>query len=196
MANTSATGGYLIPTTEPIEDLALEDIFQPAIAGITGLGGQFVRPRYQKGNPKQPEQDQDWCAFAVTMQKPDANPYLKHNGAGDGETESQRHEDLEVFISFYGYNAARNATRIRDGFFINQNSEAINAEGIVFVEAGEIRLVPELVNQQWIRRQDIRLRFRRKATRKYPILNIVAADINLVDASGHVDELIVISDQQ
>jgi hypothetical protein len=196
MANSSATGGYLIPsvTPSPAEDLALEDIMQPAIAGITGISGANVRPRFQEGNPKIPDQSVDWCAFSITMQTPDANPYLKHDPAGNGKTTMVRHEDFELFISFYGYNAAKNATRLRDGFYINQNSEVINAQQIAFIDAGEIRLAPELVNQKWIRRNDLRMKFRRKIERDYAIENILLADVQLLDDTGHVNELIVISE--
>lgn len=196
MPNSSATGGYLIPsvTPSPAEDLALEDIMQLAISGITGITGVNVRPRFQEGNPKVPDQDVDWCAFSITMQTPDANPYLEHDPAGVGKSTLIRHEDFELFISFYGYNAAKNAARLRDGFYINQNSEAINAQEIAFIDAGEIRLAPELVNQKWIRRNDLRMKFRRKISRDYAIENILTADVHLFDDAGHVDELIVISE--
>lgn len=191
---TSATGGYLIPEASPasIDDAALEDLLQAAVAGITGIAGANVRPRYQASSPKMPAQGVDWVALEITVQKQDDNPHVQHMAGGLGSDRLTRHEDLEVFASFYGNNAARNAGRLRDGFFINQNSELLNASNIAFVDAGDIQLASELVNQIWVRRNDLQLKFRRKIVRDYAILNIIAADVHLIDDTGHVDELIVI----
>jgi hypothetical protein len=194
MANTSATGGYLIPTSiDQAEDAALEDLFQPAIVGVTGISGQFVRPRFDLDPAKIPAPSVDWCAFSVTEQTPDDNASIEHDGTGVGKDIFKRHLDIEIFASFYGLNGGRNAARMRDGFLIPQNLEALNLANIAFVVAGEIRLVPELVNQKWIRRNDVRLKFRRQIVRDYPILNIDSADVHLFDDAGFVDELIVIS---
>jgi len=54
--------------------------------------------------------------------------------------------------------------------------EGLKASGIGFIDSGPIRTVPELYNQQWIRRFDLALTFRRKVSRTYPILNIISAD--------------------
>ena len=192
MANDSSTGGYLIPTSGSTDDAALEDLIQAAVVGITGLQGAMVRPRFQEGSPKTPAQGVDWCAVAIVAQRPDANPHLQHVAAGVGKSTLTRHEDFDVFATFYGVNAARNATRLRDGFYINQNHEMINNANVSFVDAGEIKLASELVNQIWVRRNDLVLKFRRKITRDYEILNILAADVNLIDDTGHVNELIVV----
>ncbi|MCY1560934.1 hypothetical protein D9M68_981320 [compost metagenome] len=57
-----------------------------------------------------------------------------------------------------------------------QNSEAMRAKNMAFVEVGEIIAAPELINQQWVRRYDLRIRLRRKIERTYPVLNILSAD--------------------
>jgi hypothetical protein len=181
MANSSATGGYLTPASSPAptEDDALDAVFQKAIAGITGLPGNMVRPRWQPIPPKQPEPSVNWCAFGVQTQKPDDGPYIEHIPAGDGKDAYVRHEDIDVLATFYGPGSQANATRLRDGLGISQNIEELKLDGIAFVESGPIRALPELVNQQWIKRRDIALVFRRKTARDYAILNIVAADIDL-----------------
>jgi hypothetical protein len=43
------------------------------------------------------------------------------------------------------------------------------------VGTGEIRAAPDLINEQWVRRYDMQLTFRRKITRTYPVLNILTA---------------------
>jgi hypothetical protein len=191
MANTSATGGVLLPADAPApaEDADLDAIFQTAIASVTGLPGSLVRPRWQPGNPKQPEAGINWCALGVTVCTPDDGPYLEHRGAGVGSTSSVRHEDIEVLTTFYGPRSKWYAGVLRDGLGIPQNVEGLRAQDISFTECGPARAVHEFVNQQWIRRQDVLVRFRRKVSRTYAINNVLSADIHLFDDT-HIDEII------
>lgn len=181
MANTSATGGYVQPasTATPEEDLALDLIVQAMVAGITGLDGSLVRPRWQPTQPRMPEITVTWCAIGVTLIRPDDNAAIEHDPTGQGADNLVRHEDLEVLATFYGPEAALRAAMLRDGLQIAQNREAINASGIGFVKAGEIRPVPELVNQQWVRRQDLPISLRRIVRRTYPVLNILSAPVSI-----------------
>lgn len=181
MANTSATGGYLAPAGTPTPaDEALEDILQPMVAGITGLAGKYVRPRWQPGTPKQPEPTVNWCAIGVMQTRPDANPAIEHDGTGDGEDHYQRHQDVILLATFYGPNAQGYAQILADGMYVPQNSEALRAQNMAFVEAGELIAAPELINQQWVRRYDLRIRLRRKIERTYPVLNILSADTPVI----------------
>lgn len=177
MANTSATGGYLAPEGTPTPaDQALEDILQAMVSGITGLPGMYVQPRWQPGNPIQPEPTLDWCAIGVMQTKPDTNPAIEHDGTGDGEDLYQRHQDVILLATFYGPNAQGFAQILADGLSVPQNGEAMRAQNMAFVETGEIIPAPELINQQWVRRYDLRIRLRRKIERTYPVLNILSAD--------------------
>lgn len=181
MANTSATGGYVQPvsTDTPEEDLALDVILQGMVAGITGLDGAMVRPRWQPVQPRVPEADVTWCAVGVTLIRPDDNAAITHDPTGDGADNLVRHEDIELLATFYGPQAAMRAAMLRDGLQIAQNREALTASGIGFVTAGDVRAVPELVNQQWIRRQDLPITLRRIVRRTYPVLNILSAPVSI-----------------
>ncbi|MFJ7312522.1 LIC_12616 family protein [Pseudomonas sp. NPDC098747] len=183
MSNTSATGGYLTPagTAAPAEDVELEDILQGMVKGITALSGPMVRPRWQPGNPKQPEPTDNWCAIGVSNSKSDANPSITHDGGGDGAERYSRHEAFTVLASFYGPQSQGFAGLLRDGIFIPQNREALRVHRVAFVSASEVKPVPELVNQQWIRRYDLFLEMRRQIVRTYPVLNILSAEISIVD---------------
>ncbi|MBO2926654.1 phage neck terminator protein [Metapseudomonas otitidis] len=176
MANTSATGGYLAPVGAPACDTDLEDILQAMVVGITGMPGRMVRPRWQPGNPKQPEPTTDWCAIGVTETVQDANPAITHDPNGQGVDVYVRHQELRVLATFYGPAAQGYAQRLADGITIPQNGEALRAQGFSFIEALPPIAVPELVNQQWVRRYDMTLRLRRKTERTYPVLNILSAD--------------------
>jgi len=45
-----------------------------------------------------------------------------------------------------------------------------------FVENGRAVLLPDLVNQQWRRRVDLPMSFRRQVSRTYPVLNLLSAE--------------------
>ena len=175
MPNTSASGGYLVPsTTAPDHDAALDRIVQQMVVGITGLAGAMVRPRWQPNPPKQPEPSVDWCAIGVQSVTPDASPAIEHDGAGDGSDTVNRHEYIEFVASFYGPNGLGNATLLRDGFSLPQNVEAIGAAGLLYVGTSPITPAPALVSEQWVRKYDLRLTFRRQVSRTYPVLNLVS----------------------
>jgi hypothetical protein len=177
----------------PAEDADLDAIFQQLIVGVAGMTASLVRPRWQPNPPKQPEPTVDWCAIGVIAETPDSGPAIKHNGDGLGSDTSIRHSELEVLASFYGPNAQKNANILRDGLGISQNREVLEPLDIAFVSCGATRPIPDLVNQQWIKRRDMLLTFRRKTTRIYQIRNINSADIHLFDDSGHMDELVTVS---
>lgn len=190
MANTSATGGYLVPTSpEILEGDELEDILTEAVAGITGLDGKLVRPKWQPKPPKRPAASVDWAALGITESDADAGPVLAHNpngGGGLGETKYTRQKDVTVLASFYGPNARSIAQRLEDGLTIPQNLEILQEKSISFVSAGTIRAVPESVNMQYVERYDLLVYFRRAVTRTYAIQTIQTVGVEL-----HVEDKVI-----
>lgn len=177
MANDSSTGGFLSPAvaSPPPEDAALDAIFQQMIVGITGLPGNMVRPRWQATVPKQPDPTVNWCALGITVQDPDDGPAIIHNGSGNGSDTYIRHEQIDVLASFYGPAAKQYAHQLSDGLAVPQNLEQLKAQDMNSIDTGAIRAAPDLFNEQWIRRYDLTLTFRRKITRTYAVLNILTA---------------------
>lgn len=175
--NTSATGGYLSPKTTPAptEGDALDDALQEVVVGITGIAASLVRPRWQPTPPPQPDANTDWCAIGITDSEPDANAYIAHDGTGDGQDNMQRHEDFQVLASFYGPNGRSLAGVLRDGLQVGQNRYPLDAVSVKFIGTGRILSVPELINEQWVRRVDMTIDFRRQVDRAYPVLNIDGA---------------------
>jgi hypothetical protein len=48
------------------------------------------------------------------------------------------------------------ATRFRDGMFVDQNADTLRRiSGLSLVSADDIRNLPELINNQWVRRYDL-----------------------------------------
>lgn len=185
----SSTGGYLQPgaLSPPIGDASLEAIFQAAITGITGLPGNMIRPMWQPSPPKMPEPSVTWAAMGIAATTPDAGPYIEHQPGGSGTDSYQRHEDIELFCTFYGPQGQSYASAFRDGLAIPQNNEALGLQGVSWVECGPLRSAPELFNQQWIRRYDLTIRFRRQVKRTYQVLNILSSsDVLVSDTIGTI----------
>lgn len=195
MANTSATGGYLTPTSPPpAADLDLDVLLQGVIAGITGLPGDKVRPRVQPndqlGRPVTPipNADTDWCAVEVTSYDPDDMPALIHISDGDGYTILRRSARLNVLASFYGPHSDYYANLAHDALYIGQNREAMQADGLNFVSAETVRRVPDIVNGSNRRRADLPMRLVQAIERRYEIRNVLQADGTIrADASGRLE---------
>lgn len=175
MSNTSATGGFLIPTaTVPIPDgLTLNQFLQVMLVGITGLAGTLVLPRWQVEPPKNPALELNWISFGFTVSTPDANAYIGMNP--DDSTTMQRHELIELQCSLYGPLAMDYAGLIRDGFALPQNLEYLRAANMGMVETGPTQHVPDLVNGRFLNRYEMSVFLRREVIRTYPILPFVSA---------------------
>ncbi len=187
-ANTSATGGYLTPSSPPSPmDDCLDDILQAVVVGITGLPGDMVRPRWQPRPPKQPEINQDWCAIGIMSSTPDNTPAIVHDGSGDGSSTLRRHTSLDVLASFYGPCAGHYASLLSDGLYIAQNREAMMRDGLALIEVEPIRSVPSLINTLWRRTYDLPIRLRRRVDRIYPILNVEQAVGTITARGGNED---------
>ena len=92
--NTSATGGYLTAAPPlPLDDQALDEVFQALGVAITGLDGTLVRPRWQVVVPKQPAPAVNWCAVSVMTVQPDDGPYLEYQPVTNVTTATD-HETL------------------------------------------------------------------------------------------------------
>lgn len=175
MSNTSATGGYLLPsTTTPLPGgLTLDEFVQTVLVGISGLTDTLVRPRWQTDPPKMPDVTVDWLAFGLTVFAPNDNAYVDMDTSGNQI--SQRHQNIRIQCSFYGPNAVDYATIVTDGFQIQQNLEALTLAGMGYVSTGEMITFPELINKRWFNRIEMDVDLRREISRVYPVLSILEA---------------------
>lgn len=179
MANTSATGGYLTPDGGALPlDEDLEDALQAHVVGISGLPSSMVRPRWQNPVPEMPEVGQNWAAIGIQLTQADDGPVITQ---GDNSAQYIRHETLTVLLSFYGDSGNSYATLFRDGMAIPQNNDQLAAIRAKVIGVGDVLSVPELVNQQFIRRYDLPFSIRRKVIRTYqikpldspPVINLI-----------------------
>jgi hypothetical protein len=206
MSNDSSTGGPLSPigpvqpigsgpvqfvgsgpvtpygagTPAPLEDDALDNFFQALVVNLTGLAGQWVRPRFQPNPPALPPVGTNWAAIGVMPDsKADTYPYVGHRGSGNGADMLIQHEELQVLASFYGPNAKANAGVLRDGLMIAQNREILFVNQMSLVSVGTATRAPEMIKNLWLNRWDLPLVIRRGIDRVYPVRNIESLDITL-----------------
>lgn len=171
MSNTSATGGFLRLSPVPGQR-EIEDVFHDCIAGVTGLPGDLVRPRWQPDPPREPNTDANWCAFGITAYTPLNFPVVEHHGEGEGRDTITDHENLSVLASFYGPGHMDLARIMRRGLHIAQNRQCLRANGLAFVRAGTIIPVPALVGAGWRARADLPLTFQLVTRSTAAVLNL------------------------
>lgn len=176
MTNTSASGGYLVPSSNGTlpGGRTITQFIHDILMGISGLNPTLVRPRWQVKPPNQPDIDVNWLAFGVNVLTPDANAWVGINN--DGASTLIRYEQLEVQCSFYGPDANELSGVVRDGFQIQQNLEAMRAAKIGFAYCNEARPIPDLVNERWVSRTEMSVFLRRERQRVYPVLEVLSAE--------------------
>lgn len=182
MPNTSATGGYLLPTTNPSEGVELRRFLHSVLAGVSGLAPELVRPAWQQNPPPVPSIGTDWMAYGIAARRTDANAWQQEQPDGEAG-HLRRHEELDVNCTFYGDNCLALAATVRDGLEVAQNREQLYLAGMAFVDAGDVTHAPEVVNEQWYDRCDMTVTLRREVRRVYPILHFVKAEGTLNDNS-------------
>ncbi|PWT77528.1 MAG: hypothetical protein C5B60_02525 [Chloroflexi bacterium] len=174
-ATWSIDGNWLVLNW--LEGQGLQDFLQQWIAAVAHLDGTLVRPRWQPEPPTLPEFDVPcWAAAGITRQRPIGTyAWVGHKAEGDGYSELQRHEEIEVLASFYGNESDEYAGRMHSNVSVWQNIALLRLVGLAFVDCGEAVWAPELVKQKWFMRVDKRLTFRRIVWRRYPILTVLEA---------------------
>jgi hypothetical protein len=180
MANDSSTAGYLLPdgSPTPVDGLTFEDFIQSLIVGITGLDGSKVVPMWQPEPPNYPG-NVNWCSFNINNRVADYDSVQMEN-ATTGHADYQRHEFFEVGCSFYGPNNDEKATAWRDGLLIAQNREGLQIAGIGYVGSSAINQVPFLYKNSWVRKIDVKIKFKRMISRSYPVLTFLETYFTII----------------
>jgi hypothetical protein len=181
----STQPGYLAPKgspdPSPLENDAWIDFLQTLVAGVTGLDGTLVRPRWQRQPPNQPPSlDTTWAAIGITSTEADWMPALIHVDTGDGYDAFQRMEMATLLCSFYGPQCAEYASLLRDGLSIEQNIVALRQNAVGVVEVQDFVRAPELFRNQFRDRMDVSVIFRREIRRNYPVLTLLSAHGTLI----------------
>lgn len=173
MPNSSATGGYLLPTNAALDNNLLKRFMHGVIVGVTGLDNTLVRPAFQNNSPPIPDIDVDWCAFMIRNRHTEGMPWLNQ---GDIDATLGTNELFDVVVNFYGPSSMGYATVLRDGLQIPQNSDQLVAAGMAVLGSEGIQYIPELVNDRWYERTDITINMNRNLARTYDILSLLSAE--------------------
>jgi hypothetical protein len=186
--NNSATGGYVIDTAPRPSSDAIQAALQTMTAALSALPGTLVRPRWQPMPPVQPDANTTWASIGVVLIEADEFPFLSHVGSAvlagqtmPGYTVMQRHMTLTVVATFYGPMADDTASMMRDAMYVPQNWEPLAALGIKLLTIHDLARQPELLNNQYIDRVDLRLELRMQQQRNYPIFDLDGADVSITD---------------
>jgi hypothetical protein len=172
MPNSSATGGYLLPTNTVLDNNLLKRFMHGVIVGVTGLDVTLVRPAYQVNSPPIPDIDVDWCAFIIRNRHTEGMPWLTQ---GDSNAALGTNELFDLVVNFYGPNSMGYAAILRDGLQIPQNSDQLVAAGMAVLGSEGMQYLPELVNDRWYERTDITINMNRNVSRTYDILSLLGA---------------------
>jgi hypothetical protein len=172
---------------------SLDDFVQQIVAGITGLPGDLVRPRYQQEPPDLPPIGTDWCAVGVFGDaRPSGYPYGVEDSlpAGQGSQDRADFEEFDVLASFYGPDADRYATLLRQGLFVANNQEPLYLAKVALVGTGPRRRMTDLIQRKFMERYDVLVTFTRTVLTSYPVLyflsatNVVATDTGFVTSNA------------
>lgn len=175
--NTSSSGGYLTPIAErAISDDDLADVLQRAARAMTGLAGDLVRPRFQPTPPRQPANDENWCAIGVLDTEGGTAVDMIHKGFDDegrGISTLRTFDIVNVMATFYGPNAMGYARRLRDGLKVAQNRWMIQGDGSLnLVSTGDVRQAGETASTAFRSRFDFTFVLRQRIERDYLVRNI------------------------
>lgn len=179
MSNDSTEPGYLTPTGDvPEYDQELERQVSRWIRGVTGMAAELVFPRWTDPQPTIPPKGSTWCGFGITTMPRPATP--ANVQISETESEQWTWENITVLCCFYGPQGAGMATRFREGISVEQNQSALRrAAGLSMLEFGTLYNLPELINNQWVRRYDLTVTLSRKNTRTYNIQSIVDGNVTI-----------------
>lgn len=169
----------LLDGSIPVNSQNLDRYLQAWIACMLEMDGKLVRPRWQVEPPNTPDFSTNWIAFGVGPRKSDTFAVERHSPNGEGFTETQRHQEMDVLVSCYGPQADGYAEALSDAVQVSQNREALFLQGFGLIEASQITLVPALTKDRWRKRADITVRLRRAITRQFGVLNLTGAGVTL-----------------
>jgi hypothetical protein len=186
--NNSANPGYLTPVTPlPLDGAAFDQFLQSVVAGISGLPGTNVIPRWQPEPPAQPARNVDWASVGVSRTIRQGFGYALFDPQGSGGNGSLTQTTWvlqEVACSFYGPNCVSYAELFKDGLNVGQNRDALTTQQVSVQDVGEPNRLPELTAMGWVDRADLTFTVNRAKDRTYAIFSIVSSTGTITTDTG------------
>jgi hypothetical protein len=178
-------GSYVLPssTNGELNDYLLDRFLQQVVVGVTGMQGQYVRPRWQQEPPNQPDREISWAAIGQVNRARDAFADVHHwTSANDFQKANDRvvrNQIFEILCSFYGPEAEANSELLAMGFALEQNRNQMSANGFKLLSVADSLKVPALIKEEWIIGIDVRFRLRRQQIYTYPSPNLLAVKFTI-----------------
>lgn len=172
----STTNAALLPT--PLQGKDLNRFLQQWLVSMVNIDPTLMRPGWQAEPPNLPSVTKAWGAFRVLSSIADNYPAFVHISApdSDGVDQLQRHERLNILVSFYdlGTDGLANsyAATLRDGLAVAQNREILTLNGMGLIEVGQLQAVPSLLKERWQYRVDLPFQLSRIVVRTYAVLDV------------------------
>lgn len=184
----SSIAGYLRPATihdaTILEDKQLDRFLHDLFVGISGMDPTTIRPRWLATPGNLVSNGELLLAHGITKRRDDVVAHQEFRP--DIGMIINRNQEFDVLCTFYGADCATYEGIIRDGLSLDQNREYINSQGIVLVAVGNPRNASEFINNNWVKRIDVEITFRRRIRRIYPVLTLLASDIDIhYDCNDH-----------
>jgi hypothetical protein len=186
MGNTSATGGYLIPssTNGDLNDVALAKFLQQVVVGIVGLPGNMVRPRWQAEPPNIPDFGTNWASIGPGRRQ--REPFSASIQSDGGlTTRIIRNRTMDILCSFYGPLAETNSELLAMGLEVAQNREVMQLAGFNIIGGvGDSTIVPEMLKMRYQYRVDVPFTIRQQQQYTYSVLDLLSAQGTMLLQSG------------
>ncbi len=179
MAVNSTQAGYLTGSTGPVYDSPLDRVMHDVIAGVTGLPGALIRPRWQPEPPATPDIAVNWIAFGNMGEKRDTFAHVSEINQGDMGQDVTRTEEIKFLVSVYGPRCNEYAAILADGFMIGQNRDGLIDLNASIVYCTDAITAPALINGKWVKRADMEVMVRRRTVRRYNVAAIESAHLSL-----------------
>jgi len=173
LPNTSQYDGFIFPTHlyKPLLDAPLLDVIHDWIAGITGLKGDHVIPKWQRESNNPYDIADTWVSFGIMKRKADT---FACEVWEDTRYILSRNESIRLLASFYGDQADQYVSIFREGMQVSQNLDFLRARNMTLSYSGDIVNVPEMIKYEWVYRQDLAFEIVRQIRYNYPILNLTS----------------------
>ena len=191
--------GFWTDAGQPLAGQSLDDFLQQFVAGITGIPGNLVRPRWQPEPPNAPPITHTatpgntpvvpcWAAVGVVRSSPlgfPANTEIATGAAAsNGFSQQSDQEEFDLLCSFYGRLADNFAVALRAGLMVAQNRECLQLANIGLINTSGRTRVPTLTQGQWWMRVDITATFQREVRSFYPVLYYLSAPFRITTDTG------------
>ena len=151
---------FIMPLTFSVDDKYLDRILHDCFKGLTALPETLERPLWSLNPANQPPKETNWLSFGIISRDESSLADLFFDPITNLYTQTAT-EELNVLVSCYGPDASATMNNIRNGLRIESNRWQLRNNGIVWVSSGNPYTTSYLINEQYVKRQEAIIIFRR-----------------------------------